>query len=79
MSFDGLGNITHGYENLRKFINFMNMSEEELYVLIKHHFPNNSIRNLFHTERSVVCMDDPDKYCDGTLKSLAVAYKNIHG
>ena len=66
------------YESLRKFIQSMNLTEEDLYRFFKMHFPNDTIRGLVLAPREI-CLYDPDKYCDGTLKAFANGYKDVHG
>lgn len=86
MELEGAENFTN-YGNFGYFINFMNMTEEEIMAVLKNHFPNKTFYRLFYpvypvspaTVKTEVCTDDPDKYCDGSLKSIALAYKNIHG
>lgn len=68
---------THYYGD--EFRKIVNMTDEEIQQIIKNITFSYNPYNIQDKTQRLPCGEDAEKYCDGTMKNLASAYKNIHG
>lgn len=74
IEIENMINMTTNYgEEFRKMIN---MTEEEIQQILKN---MTFSYNIHDRSQKLDCGEDAEKYCDGAMKNLATAYKNIHG